>query len=498
MGDAVTDAMSPLSDRTSPYDLLIVGGGINGTAIARAAVLAGLRTLLVERNDLGQATSSASTKLIHGGLRYLERFEFRLVREALAERKIMLATAPHLVRPLEFRIPLAPGSRPWPVMRIGLWLYDLLAWGGPLPRSRSLRIADPMIVTATRRGFGYWDTRVDDARLVILNALDAAEAGASIQTRTSFASAERNGAAWHVRLATQDGGEQRIIARMIVNAAGPWADQVLKCGFPFRSVPRLRLVRGSHIITRRCFDGEHAWLFQQLDGRIVFAIPYQWNFTLIGTTDVPVEDPAENDVSPGEVDYLLDAVNRYRVDAITRDQIIWSYAGIRALFDDGAGSASAISRDYHLELNRSGPALLSVFGGKITTARHLAEDALSRLGIIGKETRRRPLPGGDMADFAAFLGEAGRRWPFVDSATLERMAGAYGTRIAAILGIKSSTDDLGRHFGAGLYACEVDYLRTHEWAACAEDILWRRSKLGLYLDAAQVGVLQAYIDSGRA
>lgn len=478
------------------YDLLIIGGGINGTAIARAAAVAGLKVLLVEQDDLAHATSSASTKLMHGGLRYLERYEFRLVHESLTERGIMLRTAPHLVQPLEFRIPHNAQMRPWLMMRIGLWLYDFLAWRGHLPRSRSIALDDPVVVNAGRRGFIYWDARVDDARLVVLNALDAANAGALIQTRTRFVSAARGRDAWTVMLQAP-GGDQIVTARRIVNAAGPWVEQVLRSGFGQRGPSRLRLVRGSHLITPRCFEGDHAWLFQQPDGRIVFAIPYLQAFTLIGTTDEPVDGPHEARISPAEVEYLLAAINRYRRTPMAPAQIVSSYAGIRALFDDGAGSASAVSRDYHLDLDTAGPPLLSVFGGKITTARHLAEVALARLGINDRQTRHRPLPGGDMQDFAAFLVEARQNLPFIQGDQLHRMARAYGTCLAEVIGDARRVDDLGQNFGAGLYAREVDYLIDKEWATTAEDILWRRTKLGLHLQAAQVEALEAYIDERR-
>lgn len=342
------------------------------------------------------------------------------------------------------------------------------------------------------RGFSYWDARVDDARLVVTNALDAAEAGATVRTRTRFMGATRGGDGWSVSLRAPE-GELTVSTRMIVNAAGPWVEQVLQDGFARHGPSRLRLVRGSHIIVRRCFAGEHAWLFQQPDGRIVFAIPYQQDFTLIGTTDIPVDAPDDAQISPAEVEYLLAAVNRYRREPLAAADMVSSYAGIRALFDDGAGSASTVSRDYHLDLDLAGPPLLSVFGGKITTARHLAEVALKRLGIKGGDTRHRPLPGGDISDFPAFLDAARQRWPFLAAATVERLASAYGTRMTRLLGDARTRDDLGRDFGAGLHAREVDYLIEQEWATGAEDILWRRSKLGLRLNAAQTDALHAYI-----
>tara|TARA_R110000782_G_scaffold78276_5_gene155180 strand:- start:62187 stop:63653 length:1467 start_codon:yes stop_codon:yes gene_type:complete len=481
------------------HDLLVIGGGINGTAIARAAAVAGRKVLLVEQGDLAQATSSASTKLMHGGLRYLERYEFGLVHESLVERRIMLQTAPHLVRPLEFHIPHEAGMRPWPVMRIGLWFYDLLAWRGKLPRSRSVRLDDPALLKPGRRGFSYWDAWVDDARLVVLNALDAAELGAIIRTRTRFMNAVRQDDGWAIML---DGpnGEETHFARMIVNAAGPWVEQVLRSGFARETpVSRVRLVRGSHIVVARCFAGDHALLLQQPDGRIVFAIPYLGEHTLIGTTDAPVSEPEDARISADETEYLLAAVNRYRRQPLTRADIVGSYAGIRALYDDGAGSASAVSRDYHFDLDRhfdrdrAGAPVLSVFGGKITTARHLADKALKRLGIRGGDTRDRPLPGGSFTDFTALCDTARRCWPFLDDATIGRMASAYGTRIAEVMGDARSLEDMGQDFGAGLYAREVDYLAAKEWATCAQDILWRRSKLGYRLTASQVDRLQAYM-----
>lgn len=479
-------------------DLLVIGGGINGTAIARAAAVAGHRVMLVERYDLAQGTSSASTKLMHGGLRYLENYEFRLVHESLAERGIMLETAPHLVHPLEFRIVHSAAMRPWPVMRLGLWLYDLLAWRGTLPRSRSIRLNDPALKDEFRRGFSYWDAWTDDARLVVANVLDAANCGATILTRTQFLGAERRGNIWTARLATQK-REQKIEAAMIVNAAGPWTEHLLRSTFPGSSNSNhLRLVKGSHIIVDRCFAGEHAWLLQQPDKRIVFAIPYQQDYTLIGTTDVPLNDPADAQISDAETDYLLSAVNRYRREPLTRKAIRHSFAGIRALYDDGAGSASAVSRDYHLEINAAGPPLLSVFGGKITTARHLADDALARLGMKSGSTRYRPLPGGDFTSPQKLRDMAKNRWPFLSEDILRRMLTAYGTRIALVLGEARSEDDMGQDFGAGLFAREVEYLIAHEWAHSAKDIVWRRTKLGLRMNASQVQALDAYIMEKRA
>lgn len=476
------------------FDVLVIGGGINGTAIARAAAVAGQKVLLVEKDDLAQATSSASTKLMHGGLRYLEYYEFKLVHEALKERAVMLQTAPHLVYPLEFRLPHDPKVRPWWMVRAGLLLYDFFAIGGGLPPSRSVKLDDPNLKTSARRGFSYYDGWVDDSRLVALNARDAADMGAQIATHTLFASAERGDHAWRVQL-SHAGGQYGVRARLIVNAAGPWVDRVLREGLGINNAGQSRLVRGSHIIVRRCLSGDHAWLLQQPDGRVVFAIPYLTDFTLIGTTDVPVERAEDAQISDDERDYLLAAANRYLKIELNRADIVGDYSGIRPLFEDGAGDAKAVSRDYHLELNANGAVLLSVFGGKITTARHLAEVALGKLGIAGGDTRRRPLPGGDFANFERFLAHVKTRWPFLDDDLAHRLAHAYGTRIEHVLGTAQTLGDLGIDFGAGLTQREVDYLVTHEWARSTDDILWRRSKLGMQLAPHQVERLGAYLSA---
>lgn len=472
------------------FDLLVIGGGINGTAIARAAALAGQRVLLVERGDLAQATSSASTKLMHGGLRYLEQYEFKLVRESLRERAIMLRTAPHIVRPLEFRLPHAPSMRPWPIVRMGLWLYDLLALGGGLPRSRSVRFDGAGLKPGIERGFSYWDGQVDDARLVVLNALDAAEAGAEIATRTEFLSATASDGGWSVEL-----GDRTVRAAAIVNAAGPWVDRTLHERARINAGHRIRLVRGSHIVVPRCLEGDHAWLFQQPDGRIVFAIPWLGDFTMIGTTDQPVQDPEDSAASQAEVDYLLAAINLYLARPLAESDIVGKWAGIRALFDDGSASASAITRDYRLELDTSQAPILSVFGGKITTARHLAEEALARLGIAAGHTATRPLPGGDFQDLAALTAEIRRRWPFLDAFSSNRLAHAYGTRVARVLGDAATIGELGQDFGHGLTAREVDYLVGTEWVVTCEDILSRRTKLGYRFNDVQRETLAGYIDS---
>lgn len=464
------------------FDLLVVGGGINGAAIAREAAHRGLAVLLVERDDLAAHTSSASSKLIHGGLRYLEQYEFRLVREALAERRILLRTAPHLVRPLRFVLPVAPGMRPWWMIRAGLGLYDLLA-GRDLPRARTLRPADTELAAPLRqpgRAFLYWDAWVDDARLVVLNARDAADRGARIRTRTALVAARRAGDAWQADLS--DGS--RIAAAAIVNAAGPWVADVLGRRLHERAASRVRLIRGTHIVVPALFAGDHAYILQQPDGRVVFAIAYEGRFTLVGTTDAPARSPEDAAPSPDEIAYLQQAAARYL--GVPRE-VVHAFAGIRALYDDGAADAKEVTRDYRLELDPDpGPALLSVFGGKITTARALAAEALAKLGHRGRSpTRRAPLPGGDIADFAAFLAESGRRWPWLEPAPLLRLARAYGTHMERILGAARTPADLGEDYGAGLTAAELDYLVREEWAATAEDVLWRRTKRGLHMHEAQ-------------
>jgi glycerol-3-phosphate dehydrogenase len=477
-------------------DLLIIGGGINGVGIARDAAGRGHKVILVEQDDLACATSSASTKLIHGGLRYLETFEFRLVREALVERERLLAIAPHIIRPMQFVLPHAEGLRPRWQIRIGLFLYDHIGGRRQLPSSRGVRIAGSnfgtSLIESIRHGFAYSDCWVDDSRLVVLNAVDAAERGARIMTRTKFIGATRVGKKWEaqVRDAASE-ATQTINARAIVNATGPWVEQILGAVPDARSTSQVRLVKGSHIVVPRIYDGAHAFMLQNPDGRIVFTIPYEDSFTLVGTTDVPVEgDPTRPSITSQEIDYLCQTVNRYFRHPLSPADVRWSFAGIRPLSDDEETNASKVTRDYKLELNgeRAEAPLLSVFGGKITTYRRLAESALSKLHphIEGPKqtwTDRAALPGGDIprGDFASFLAGVKRRWPFLPDAMANRLSRAYGTRISNLLGAAKHMDDLGRHFGAGLTSAELEYLQTHEWAQSAEDVLWRRTKVGLHM-----------------
>jgi glycerol-3-phosphate dehydrogenase len=451
--------------------------------------------LLVEKDDLAGHTSSASSKLAHGGLRYLEQYELRLVRESLAERELLLRNAPHIARPLRFILPDAPGLRPRWIVRAGLWLYDLLALRGSLPRARNVPRADPARAPLADPGrplLSYWDGWVDDSRLTVLNAVDAAERGAEIATRTELLNAAREDGAWRAELS----GGRTVFAGAIVNAAGPWVCEVLERRIEAESRSVVRLVKGSHIVVPALHDGDDAYILQQPDGRVVFVLPFEGH-SLIGTTDAPVASPAEAEPSADEIAYLCAAASLYFARAIAPADMIWSYAGIRALHDDGAGAAQDVTRDYHLELDdQDGAALLSVFGGKITTARALASEALERLEIPGlKFTRTSPLPGGDIfPDFLAWLDKVGRWMP---SDMLGRLSRAYGTRMQAIVGDAQSVAELGRDLGHGLTEAEVRYLVDKEFARTADDILWRRSKLGLRFSAAETEALEQYTSSQR-
>jgi glycerol-3-phosphate dehydrogenase len=489
------------------YDLLVIGGGINGTGIARDAAGRGLRVLLCEKDDLASFTSSSSTKLIHGGLRYLEYYEFRLVREALMERERLLRIAPHIIWPLRFVLPYTEGLRPQWLLRIGLFLYDHLARLKSLPRSSGVRLREspygaPLQERITA-GFLYSDCWVEDARLVVLNAMDARARGADVRTRTTVESARREGDAW---VATIAGGGRRetVRAKIVVNAAGPWVSETLGQTLGQNSTAAVRLIKGSHIVTRRLFAGEQAYILQNPDGRIVFAIPYERDFTLIGTTDVPyTEAPGAVEISQEETDYLCESINRFFKAPISPADVVWSYAGVRPLFDDAAANASAVTRDYVLDVaDQAGAApVLSVFGGKITTYRRLAEHALEKLQpylprLKPSWTADTPLPGGDMpnGDFDRYLAGFKARYAFVPEDMANRLAREYGTCAETILGSAETLADLGEDFGAGLTRAEVDYLVAHEWVRATQDILWRRSKLGLRLSKEQVARIDAYLE----
>jgi len=489
------------------YDLAVIGGGINGAGIAADAAGRGLSVLLVEKADLGGATSSASSKLIHGGLRYLEHFKFRLVREALKEREVLLANAGHIIWPQRFVLPQVAGGRSGLMLRAGLFLYDNLGERHRIPASSSLDLRRDPAGHALRReltqGFAYWDCRVDDSRLVVLNARAAAARGAVIATRTAFTSATAQGGEWRVVL-DGDGAGREVRARALVNAAGPWVSSVSACieagdGVRARSAVEhpapLRLVKGSHIVVPHITGADDAYLCQSADGRVVFAIPYEECFTLIGTTEVDYSgDPRTAAISGEEEEYLLALTRRFFVAPPARDDIVWSFAGVRPLYgEDGAGNASAVTRDYRLELSlAAGAPLLTVLGGKLTTYRKLAEAALEKLAphfprMGSAWTGTAKLPGGDLGDggLARFIKELCRRHPGFDAAYLGRLARRYGSLTDDLLGDAREMADLGAALGGGLTEREIIYLRDNEWVRQPDDVLWRRTKCGLHMTADQ-------------
>ena len=490
------------------YDLLIIGGGINGTAIARDAAGRGLKVLLCERDDLAGHTSSASTKLIHGGLRYLEYYEFNLVRHALAEREVMLRAAPHIIWPMRFVLPYDKGLRPAWMLRTGLFLYDHIGGREILPGSKSLKLDKAphkgVLESRFKTGFEYSDCWVDDARLVVLYALDASHRGADIRTRTEVLSLETNGKGYTAKIKHGDNTET-VNAKGIVNAAGPWVDEVLGKIKTTKNEQSLRLVTGSHIVTKKLFDGEHAYLFQNADNRVIFAIPYEQNYTLIGTTDKPYDlSDGPVKISPEEINYLCEAASEYFENDISPDDVVWTYAGVRPLYDDKAVDASAVTRDYKLNVEEysDGVPFLSVYGGKITTSRKLGEHAMTQLETYfeykaGDWTETAMLPGGDLinADFDLFVSDMRKRYPDLDEALLVRLCHGYGTRITLVLGDGETVPKLGQHFGAGLYELEADYLINHEWATSAEDILWRRTKLGLHMSDAEIAAFTDWFEA---
>ena len=481
---------------SEPYDLLIIGGGVNGAGIARDAAGRGLRVMLAEKDDLAAHTSSASTKLVHGGLRYLEHYEFRLVRESLKERERLLAMAPHIIWPLRFVLPYDKGLRPKWMLRAGLFLYDHIGGRKALPPTSTVDLTCPphagVLESRLTSGFEYSDCWVEDARLVALNAQDAAERGADIRVRTEVTALDRRDHEW---IATLSDGEC-VRAKAVVNAAGPWVDAVLGKAIPAKEHRNLRLVQGSHLVFPRLYAGDHCYIFQNRDNRIVFAIPYEQDFTLVGTTDRRFEgDPNEVSITDGEADYICAAINEYLETDVSPDQAIWSYSGVRPLYDDKSGSDSTVTRDYVFELDQEGPPILSIFGGKITTYRKLAEHALEKLGAPGHAwSAEQPLPGGDIAedDFALFAARMIKATPWLPQAGVYRMCRAYGTRIRDVIGTATSIAEMGEHFGGDLYEREVAYLRDNEFARCAEDVLWRRSKLGLHLPPDIAAKLDAW------
>lgn len=486
------------------YDLAIIGGGINGAGIARDAAGRGLRVVLIEQGDLASGTSSASTKLIHGGLRYLEHGALRLVREALIEREVLWQMAPHVIRPLRFVLPPRPGMRSNVLIRIGLFLYDHLGGRKLLPPTKTLDLTHNVVAGPLKRkyqtAYEYSDCWVDDSRLVVLNAVDAAERGASIRTRTKCVRADR-GEIWTLVLNVR-GRRETVTARALVNAGGPWVSDVNEFVLRQKSLPRVRLVKGSHIVVPKLFDHDRAYIFQNDDRRIVFAIPFERDFTLIGTTDEDFKgDLSAVAADEKEIQYLCNVSNDYFRHILTADDIVWSYSGVRALYDDGSGKPEDATRDYHLTFDKSyGEApLLCVYGGKITTYRRLAESALGMLEsffvMSPPWTAGAALPGGEipvgMVD--AFAAQIHQTWPFLTEAHALRLAHAYGTRAENILAKAKTERDLGEWFGADLTEAEVRYLMEREWAREPDDILWRRSKLGLRFDAPERERLQQFM-----
>jgi glycerol-3-phosphate dehydrogenase len=501
---------------SSEFDLAIIGGGVNGCGIARDAAGRGLSVFLCEMNDLASGTSSWSTKLVHGGLRYLEYYEFRLVREALIEREVLWRIAPHIIHPLRFVLPHHAGLRPAWLLRLGLFLYDHLGGRKLLPPTKTLDLRTdmtgrPLAPNRFTKGFEYSDCAVDDARLVVLNARDAAERGAEIRTRTSAVEARQRDGRWQITVEDKvTGVRSTISARVLINAAGPWVHELLAGTVGVNARANVRLVQGSHIVVPKLYDHDRAYMLQNADGRIVFTIPYQDDYTLIGTTDRDYDgDPAAAKATQEEIDYLCASVSEYFAKPVKPSDVVWTYSGVRPLYDDGASEAKAATRDYVFELDaREGAApVLSVFGGKITTYRKLSEEALERIApylpkieASGSWTGSVALPGGefDVQRLDALIASLQSRYSFLSKVHATRLARAYGTRATKLLGDASTLVDLGQNFGATLTAVEVRYLIAQEWALTAEDIVWRRSKLGLRLSADQVDALERWITRERA
>lgn len=511
------------------YDLFIIGGGINGCGIARDAAGRGLSVGLAEMNDLASATSSASTKLFHGGLRYLEYFEFRLVREALVEREVLLRAMPHISWPMRFVLPYSgdmrfdndtptsrllslfmpwmKGRRPAWLIRLGLFLYDHLGGRQILPATATVDLTQDItgapLQDRFRKAYEYSDCWVEDSRLVVLNARDAQGHGAQIMTRTRVVSAVRAGELWTIQLQDQANNSTRTVtAKILVNAGGPWVGDILQNTVSINSTEGVRLVRGSHIVTRKLFDHDKCYFFQGRDGRIIFAIPYEGDFTLIGTTDAEHPDPSTAPhCTEEEQNYLLEFASQYFKKPVRKDDVVWSYSGVRPLYDDGASSATAATREYVLSLdNTDGAPVLNVFGGKITTYRKLAEAAMARISpffpdLSGNWTALAPLPGGDFPvdGVADLVTKLQAEFPFLDPDCAARLIRTYGTQARDVLGTAQTQSDLGEGFGAGITRREIDWSIRHEWVCSAEDFLWRRTKLGLRLSPAQVHDLSTYI-----
>lgn len=521
--------MSDTSGNPDTFDLFVIGGGINGCGIARDAAGRGLRVALAEMNDLASATSSASTKLFHGGLRYLEYFEINLVRHALAERETLLRAMPHISWPLRFVLPYSPdmrfegetsvsrvlsgvmpwmkGRRPAWMIRLGLFLYDHLGGREILPATKTLDLTNSPegapLQERFRKAYEYSDCWIEDARLVVLNARDAEDRGAKVMVRTKVESAAREGDLWVITLRDSDSGKSHVLrSRMLVNAGGPWVGDIIQQKVNIKSNEGVRLVRGSHIVTKRLYDHDKCYFFQGTDGRIIFAIPYETDFTLIGTTDAEHHDPdVKPECTPEERRYLVDFANDYFKQAVSPDDIVWSYSGVRPLYDDGASSATAATRDYTLKVDDTGGApILNIFGGKITTYRRLAEDAMDKIvpffpGTSGHWTAGVALPGGDfgVGEVETLIARLGDEYEFLNPFWARRLVRAYGTESWDVLGEAGAEADLGQAFGATLTEREVIWLMTREYARTAEDVVWRRNKLGLRLSDEEIARLDHWM-----
>ncbi|WP_260295866.1 glycerol-3-phosphate dehydrogenase [Sedimenticola hydrogenitrophicus] len=498
------------------FDLLVIGGGINGVGVARDAAGRGMQVYLCEKDDLAQHTSSASTKLIHGGLRYLEYYDFKLVRHALQEREVLLRTAPHIIHPMRFILPHHQALRPKWMIRIGLFLYDHLGGRKLLPSSNGVDLrrhpAGAALKSSYRAGFEYSDCWVHDARLVVLSARDAQLRGATVKTHTRCISLARHPSHWEATLRDERNGVvTRVQARAVVNAAGPWVEQVLASGVAVGRTKGVRFVKGSHIVVPKLFDHEYAYIFQHADGRVLFAIPFEQDYTLLGTTDIELASlPDKSEITPDEVEYICQAVSEYFSKPVRSADVVWSFSGVRPLYDDAASNASKVTRDYNLHLDRGHldreqAPILSIFGGKITTYRKLAEEVLDLLsGCLpiegGAWTAESNLPGGDMADadFRHFLAMAQKRYPELPEALIAHYVGHYGTDLHLLLAGCRQLIDLGLHFGNQLYEQEVRYLMRYEFAESAEDVVWRRTKQGMGMTPEQIAALDEWMQTDHS
>lgn len=491
------------------YDMVVIGAGINGAGIARDAVGRGLSVLLCEKDDIAQHTSSASTKLIHGGLRYLEHYDFLLVRHALQEREVLLRAAPHVIWPLRFVLPHHKALRPRWLVRLGLFLYDHIGGRKLLPSSHSVDLTQHVSGGALKsefaNGFEYSDCWVQDARLVTLNVMDAASRGCEVRVQTEVTDLTRKAGFWQIKLEDHiTKKKSKITARLVINASGPWVERTLDLDEAHDSTHGVRLVKGSHVVVPKLFEHPYTYIFQNADNRVLFAVPYENDYTLLGTTDVEVMDePGKEAIEQGEVEYICNAVSEYFDKPVSPDSVVWNYSGVRPLYDDASENASTVTRDYKLDLDvRMNAPILSVYGGKITTYRKLAEQAVDmvkpHLGVLADGwTADAHLPGGDIpnADFDAYLAEQKATYVWLDEAIVTDYVRNYGTCIGQIIGTARHINELGQHFGGPLYQAEVDYLVNYEWARSAEDILWRRSKKGLHVPADTAAALQSYLDT---